>query len=98
LQLQSNKIIQTLVRLLYTWWRCNQVAFYCEHFLLQCCNRIKRPTYANQHCNECKKRRGVKTNLLQEVLPIISQEDPYMIRLLSRQNYIDIVKTTKVGW
>ncbi len=45
-----------------------------------------------------KRRKGVKTNLLQEVLPIISQEDPYMIRLLGRQKYIDIVKTTEVGW
>jgi len=36
--------------------------------------------------------------LLQEVLPIVTQEDPYMIRLLSQQIYIKIVKTITMGW
>jgi hypothetical protein len=36
--------------------------------------------------------------LLQEVLPIIAQEDPYMIRLLSQQIYIKIIKMIDVGW
>jgi hypothetical protein len=35
---------------------------------------------------------------MQEVLPIIAQEDPYMLHLLGRQKYIDIVKTTIVEW
>jgi len=36
--------------------------------------------------------------LLQEVLPIIAQEDPYMIRLLDQQIYIKIVKMIAMGW
>jgi hypothetical protein len=36
--------------------------------------------------------------LLQEVLPIIAQEDPYMIRMLGRQKYIKIVKMTTTRW
>jgi hypothetical protein len=41
---------------------------------------------------------GEQRHLLQEVLPIIAQEDPYVIRLLSQQKYIDIVKTIASRW
>jgi hypothetical protein len=34
----------------------------------------------------------------EKLLPIITQEDPYMICLLGRQKYIDIVKTIVIGW
>jgi len=36
---------------------------------------------------------GERKHLLQEALPIFVQEDSYMIRLLGRQKYINIVKT-----
>jgi hypothetical protein len=36
--------------------------------------------------------------LLQKVLPIIVQEDPYMIRLLGRHKYINIVNLTSIRW
>jgi hypothetical protein len=41
---------------------------------------------------------GEQRHLLQKVLPIITQEDMYMIQLLGRQKYIEIVKTTAAGW
>jgi len=37
-------------------------------------------------------------HLLQEVLPIIAREDPYMIRLFGQQKYIEIVETTSARW
>ncbi len=37
-------------------------------------------------------------HLLQEVLPIIAQEDSYMILLLCQQKYIEIIKTTPARW
>jgi hypothetical protein len=37
--------------------------------------------------------KGERKHLLQEVLPIIAQEDPYVIRLFGQQKYIDVVKT-----
>jgi hypothetical protein len=43
-------------------------------------------------------KEGEQKYLLQEVLPIITQEDPYMIRLFDQQKYIEIVKTTTIGW
>jgi hypothetical protein len=39
-----------------------------------------------------------RRHLLQKVLPIIAQEDPYMIRLLDQQKYIKIVETTTTRW
>jgi len=36
--------------------------------------------------------------LLQEALLLIVQEDPYMIRLLGRHKYIDIIKSTSTRW
>jgi len=44
------------------------------------------------------KEEGERRHLLQKMLPIIAQEDPYMIRLLSQQKYIKIVKTTIARW
>jgi hypothetical protein len=41
---------------------------------------------------------GEQRHLMQEVLPIIAQEDPYMICLLGQQKYIDIVTTTIARW
>jgi hypothetical protein len=41
---------------------------------------------------------GEQRHLLQEALPIIAQEDPYVIRLLGQQKYIDIVKTIASRW
>jgi len=41
---------------------------------------------------------GEQRHLLQEVLPIITQEDPYMICLLGQQKYVDIVKTIASRW
>jgi hypothetical protein len=41
---------------------------------------------------------GEQRHLMQEVLPIIAQEDPYMTCLLGQQKYIDIVKTTIAEW
>jgi hypothetical protein len=35
---------------------------------------------------------GDRKHLLQEVLPIYTQEDPYLIGLLGKEKYIDIVK------
>lgn len=67
--------------------------FYCEHPSFQC-NRIKRPTYIVKNAKEKGKRRRV----LQKILPIIAQEDPWLIRLLGQQKYINIVKTTIVRW
>jgi hypothetical protein len=32
------------------------------------------------------------------MLPIIAQEDPYMIRLFGRLKHIEIVKTTLARW
>ncbi len=43
-------------------------------------------------------RDGERGHLLQKVLSIFAQEDPYMIHLLGRYKYIDIVKTTVIGW
>jgi hypothetical protein len=40
---------------------------------------------------------GEQRHLLQ-VLPIIAQEDPYVIRLLGQQKYINIVKTIASRW
>ncbi len=37
-------------------------------------------------------------HLLQEVLPIYTQEDPYLISLLSWQKYIDIVNKAPTRW
>ncbi len=36
--------------------------------------------------------------LLLEALSIYAQEDPYMIKLLGRQKYIDIVTKPPEGW
>jgi hypothetical protein len=44
------------------------------------------------------KEEGEQRHLLQEMLPIIAQEDPYMIRLFGQQKYIEIVKITSAGW
>ncbi len=44
------------------------------------------------------KEEGERRHLLQKMLPIIEQEDPYMIWLFSQQKNIKIVKTTTVGW
>jgi hypothetical protein len=38
---------------------------------------------------------GERRHLLQEALSIFVQEDPYMVRLLGKQKYIDIVKIAK---
>jgi hypothetical protein len=38
---------------------------------------------------------GKRRHLLQEALPIFVQEDPYMVQLLGKQKYIDIVKLAK---
>jgi len=35
---------------------------------------------------------GDRKHLLHEVLPIHTQEDPYLISLLGQEKYIDIVK------
>jgi hypothetical protein len=67
--------------------------FYCEHPSFQC-NRIKKPTYIEKNAKE----EGEQRHVLQEILPIIAQEDPYLIRLLGQQKYIIIVKTTIVRW
>jgi hypothetical protein len=44
------------------------------------------------------KEEGEQRHVLQEVLPIIAQEDPYMIQLFDRQKYIKIIKTIAAGW
>jgi hypothetical protein len=67
--------------------------FYCKHPSFQC-NRIKRPTYIVKNAKEEREQRHV----LQEILPIIAQEDPYLICLLGQQKYINIMKTTAVRW
>jgi hypothetical protein len=38
---------------------------------------------------------GERRHLLQEALSIFVQEDPYMVRLLGKQKYINIVKIAK---
>jgi hypothetical protein len=43
-------------------------------------------------------KEGERRCLLQNILLIIAQENHYMICLLGRQNYIDIVKLTATGW
>ncbi len=45
-----------------------------------------------------RKGEGERGHLMLEALPIFAQEDPYMISLLGRQKYIDIVTTAAVGW
>jgi hypothetical protein len=37
-------------------------------------------------------------HLLHEVLPIYMQEDPYLIGLLVREKYMDIMKKAPIGW
>jgi hypothetical protein len=39
-----------------------------------------------------------RRRVLQEILPIIAQEDPYLICLLGQPKYINIVKTIVVRW
>jgi hypothetical protein len=41
---------------------------------------------------------GERRHLLQEVLPIIAQEDPCVICLLGQQKHIEIVKTIASRW
>jgi hypothetical protein len=55
---------------------------------------LKCPT---MQIDECK-RGGGSEAILQKMLPIIAQEDPYMIQLFGQQNYIKIVKTTTIRW
>jgi hypothetical protein len=45
-----------------------------------------------------RKGEGEPGHLMLEALPIFAQEDPYMIGLLGRQKYIDIVTTAAVAW
>lgn len=39
-----------------------------------------------------------RCHLVQELLTIHTQEDPYMIQLLGRQRYIDIISNAHIRW
>jgi hypothetical protein len=88
-----SQLIKVVLLPLSTLWR--------KSTILENLTTLKKTkeTYENLETHTMPPPRVInKGHLIQELMPIHTSEDPYMIQLLGRQSYIDIVFNAPIGW